>query len=278
MPHTKMRLAVPLVGTSRSTTAQHWPAIRRSLTFRAGHVELDTSAHSHASSTPPRVDSESERRMDELAAYNAQAMQLREQGRLLEAIRLLERALPELRQTLGGHHDITLAAMSNLGALLIEAKMFAEAEPYCREVVQRRRGALGDNDQSTIRSMTNLASLLQAQGKIDAAVEQWREVVTAQRQGLGSRHEGTLTAIGNLAVTLLEQSKEELEEPVALLTEELRVRVATLGKGCLKSLPQLTGSLLRRLYDALFAQPNLGADVEGYELLMGYVKAAMGGE
>jgi tetratricopeptide (TPR) repeat protein len=216
--------------------------------------------------------------MDELAAYNAQAMQLREQGRLLEAIRLLERALPELRQTLGGHHDITLAAMSNLGALLIEAKMFAEAEPYCREVVQRRRGALGDNDQSTIRSMTNLASLLQAQGKIDAAVEQWREVVTAQRQGLGSRHEGTLTAIGNLAVTLLEQSKEELEEPVALLTEELRVRVATLGKGCLKSLPQLTGALLRRLYDALFAQPNLGADVEGYELLMGYVKAAMGGE
>ena len=84
--------------------------------------------------------------------------------------------------------------------------------------------------------------------------------------------------MGNLAIVLLEERKDAdaLEEPVTLLTEELRVRVSSLGKGCLALLPQLTSVLLRRIWDALFALPNLGADVEGYEALMMCVQEVVG--
>ena len=65
-------------------------------------------------------------------------------------------------------------------------------------------------------------------------------------------------------------------EPVALLTEELTVRLESLGKGCFKSLPQLTSVLMGRLYNALMQQPNLGADVEGYEEFMLTMQAILG--
>ena len=80
-------------------------------------------------------------------------------------------------------------------------------------------------------------------------------------------HEDTLTAMGQLAAALLqpEAGGEALEEAVALLSEELRSRLATQGDGCIGTLPQLTSALIRRLYDALMQEPNLGADVEGYE-------------
>ena len=54
------------------------------------------------------------------------------------------------------------------------------------------------------------------------------------------------------------------------------MRLKSLGKGCFKSLPQLTSVLMGRLYNALMQQPNLGADVEGHEECMLTIQAVLG--
>eukprot|EP00966_Prymnesium_polylepis_P258460 5970294-Prymnesium_polylepis.2 len=208
-------------------------------------------------------------------------MAFRQAGRPSEAITLLQRGLPRLREALGEYDAEYLSAMSNLGAMLIEAQRADEAEPYCREVVERRCGALGARDPMTIQAMTNLASMLRLQGKLAAATAQWREVLAANRESLGGRHEASLAAMGNLAVVLLEAAGDDagceaLEEPVALLTEELRARLRTLGGGCVEALPPLTRALLPRCHNVLMRQPNLGADVEGYDELMGLVQRVVG--
>ena len=68
-------------------------------------------------------------------------MALRGEGKLGEAIALLQHGLPRVRETLGDHSVETLSLMSNLGAMLIEANRPADAEPHCCEVLQRRLAA-----------------------------------------------------------------------------------------------------------------------------------------
>ena len=164
----KHAAAASAPSATRSATTAHWRSARQPAVRGARNREREPAATSKArKATADR---------DQLAAFNAQAMMLREQGQLGEAIALLQHGLPLVRQAFGDFDAETLSVMSNLGALLIEAKRPADAEPHCIEVVQRRMGALGDRDPSTIRSRVNLASLYHAQRKLREAAEQWREV------------------------------------------------------------------------------------------------------
>lgn len=61
---------------------------------------------------------------------------------------------------------------------------------------------------------------------------------------------------------------QALNQPVALLTEELRARIRAHADIQLRMLPQLTTVVLASLHAALMKQPNLGADIHGYEELM----------
>ena len=46
---------------------------------------------------------------------------------------------------------------------------FAEAEPYYREALEKRRRVLGEEHPDTLVSINNMATLLEKQGRLDEA-------------------------------------------------------------------------------------------------------------
>ncbi|KAL1527674.1 hypothetical protein AB1Y20_009060 [Prymnesium parvum] len=237
---------------------------------------------------------------ERLDALHAHAMAAHARGgpaAAAEAAAALRHTLSLVREALGDFDPLTLSVLSNLGAMLLAAGRADEAEPRCGEAMLRRAAALGDDHPSTLASRANLATVYRTQGRRGEAAAQWRRVLSCRRAVLGAAHEESLAAMGNLAAVLLEADERGeartpcvdagewepaggdaargLEEAVALLAEELRVRVAACGAGCLHSLPQLTRALLSKMHAALMKQPNLGNDVPGYDDLMQLVQLAM---
>ena len=127
------------------------------------------------------------------------ARELQVQGKYDEAEPLYREALEVRRETLGNRHQKTLAAINNLGALLLAKGDLAAAEPLCREALEVRRETLGNRHQSTLTSINNLGTLLQAKGDLAAAEPLLREVLEVRRETLGSRHSDTLASINNLS-------------------------------------------------------------------------------
>ena len=74
-------------------------------------------------------------------------------------------ALEACRETLGDRHPRTLAAMNNLGTLLMNKGDLAAAEPLCREALKGMRETLGDRHPTTLSCIRNLGALLQGAGQ-----------------------------------------------------------------------------------------------------------------
>ena len=81
-----------------------------------------------------------------------------------------------------------LTSINSLGAVLMLAQKFDEAEPLLREALKLRRENLGDKDSATITSITDLGHLLKSQKKHKEAEPLMREAVAGYREVLGSKH------------------------------------------------------------------------------------------
>ena len=88
--------------------------------------------------------------------------------------------------------------------LQVQGKL-AEAEPYYREALEKRRRVLGEEHPDTLSSINNMGLLLRDQGKLDQAEPYYSEALEKSRRVLGEEHPDTLTSMSNLAGTLSDQ-------------------------------------------------------------------------
>ena len=83
--------------------------------------------------------------------------------------------MEERRRLLGKDHPDTLTSLGNFSVLLINQDKFAEAEPICRETLDRRRRVLGENHPETLIANNVMGFVLARQDKFAEAESYWRE-------------------------------------------------------------------------------------------------------
>jgi non-specific serine/threonine protein kinase/serine/threonine-protein kinase len=97
---------------------------------------------------------------------------------------------------------------------LLEQGKLAEAEPFCREALEKSRHGIGDDHPDTLGKMGTMTALLKAQGKFAEAEVLGREQLERLRRVLGDDHATTRTSIYNLGYLLRAQGKLAEAEPL----------------------------------------------------------------
>ena len=105
-----------------------------------------------------------------LAAYT--------QGRLLEAIKILQESIEVLQRTRGLENPRTLRAMNNLSKFLTEAGRFDEAEKMQRQLLETLRKTVGPQHFDFGLALYNLGNTVGELGRYDEAARLLRESLT----------------------------------------------------------------------------------------------------
>ncbi|MBX3362217.1 MAG: tetratricopeptide repeat protein [Phycisphaeraceae bacterium] len=63
-----------------------------------------------------------------------------------------------------------------------------EAEPYYREMLEKRRRVLGEENPATLSAINDMAVLLRSQGRLEEAIQFLREAVEKRRRVHGEVH------------------------------------------------------------------------------------------
>jgi tetratricopeptide (TPR) repeat protein len=102
-------------------------------------------------------------------SLNNFAALLREQGDLVGARPLYERAIEVFENVLGPEHPDTAASLNNLASLLQEQGDFAGARVLFERALAIREKVLGPQHSVTAATLNNLAQLLREQGDLGGA-------------------------------------------------------------------------------------------------------------
>lgn len=151
--------------------------------------------------------------LETLYSCNSLGELLKDQGKLQEAVPLVESVLAGFRLEFGPEHTHTLTAIHNMGDMLQHLDRLDEAEPYLRESLAIRRRVLGNDHASTLNSLQQLGSLLGDLGRLDEAEPYYLEALEGRRRALGDDHPHTLASINNMAGFLSSQGKTAEAEP-----------------------------------------------------------------
>jgi serine/threonine protein kinase/tetratricopeptide (TPR) repeat protein len=154
-------------------------------------------------------------------------------GRVYEALGLLDKAEPLLREglairrrTLGEHRDVA-ASLNNLANVLREKGDYAGAEPLYREALAMRRKLLGREHPEVATSLVGLANLLYNKGDYAGAEALYREALAMRRKLLGNEHPDVALSLNDLAVALDDEGDYKGAE--ALYRETLAMNRKLLG-------------------------------------------------
>src|SRR5262249_16084503 len=111
-----------------------------------------------------RLDPEQRRRLLEGRRQYQEAVKLREQQKLSEAVSLLQRSLQAYQQALGVEHHACANILGNLGQLYWAQGKYARAEPPLQRAVEIQKQALGEKHPGYAAALNNLALLYTYQG------------------------------------------------------------------------------------------------------------------
>ena len=151
------------------------------------------------------------------------------QGRVGDALPLLETTLADAEAALGPAAEITLDAANNLASTLQRAGRFAEAAALFEEVIRRRTAAGHRRSIDMAPVLNNYASVLGRLGRHAEAEPVARESVEIRARVYGPDDPRTITGVNTLAVIL--QKLGRLDEAAELQTRVLEVRRARLPAG-----------------------------------------------
>jgi tetratricopeptide (TPR) repeat protein len=167
------------------------------------------------------------------AGQEKELAQLRQEGRLTDALKVAE-ALAELRRhKQGADHWQAINARAEAEMLrrvlrqpeqgqkdharsldlqrqateLLNKGRFREAQPLLENVLALRRKVLGEEHPHTAAGYNNLAYIQQAQGKYNEAAEGHRKALAIRRKVLGEEHPDTAASYTNVAVNQNAQGK-----------------------------------------------------------------------
>jgi tetratricopeptide (TPR) repeat protein len=119
----------------------------------------------------------------------------------------------------------TLAAMSDVGFILIRLGEYGEAEKWLMRVVELKKAIPGSEDEDTLRAMSALALVLSNRGKLSEAVELNRQILARRETLLDFDHLDIVTTRSKLAAVLCLQGNyteaEKMHRQVLKSREEL---------------------------------------------------------
>ncbi|KAK5246710.1 hypothetical protein LTR20_007356 [Exophiala xenobiotica] len=135
----------------------------------------------------------------------------RDQGKLVQAETMYQRALQGYEKALGQEHTSTLDTINNLGGLYADQGKLAQAESMYQRALQGYEKALGQEHTSTLNTVNNLGNLYADQGKLSQVESMYRRALQGYEKALGEDlvHESmpALNTYENLAHLLVLQGQ-----------------------------------------------------------------------
>ncbi|KAL5353528.1 hypothetical protein ACLOAV_001565 [Pseudogymnoascus australis] len=130
-----------------------------------------------------------------------------DQGKLVEAEQMYQRALQGKEKAWGPEHTSTLSTVNNLGLLYADQGKLVEAEQMYQRALQGKEKAWGPEHTSTLSTVNNLGILYADQGKLVAAEQMYQRALQGKEKACGPEHTSTLDTVNNLANLYKTQGK-----------------------------------------------------------------------
>ncbi len=121
-----------------------------------------------------------------------------EQGRYVEAGRLLSAALKEA-ENFKQNDSRVVDSLNNLAELYYTHGKYDQAEPLYKRALSIAEQVLSADDPKLARSLNNLGTLYQTQGKYVEAEPLYRRSLAIWKQALGPQNPSVATSLNNLA-------------------------------------------------------------------------------
>ena len=163
----------------------------------------------HAVSVAQRIDDGATREHALGLVAEAQAIQLQEDGKPVQALARIEQHLALMERLEGPEHLMVASALGGRGSILIDLGRYDEAERDLERALEIRRGYPEPSPAGVARIVTDLTRIAFEQGRGADAVEYARIVPTLVAETVGKEHPAYAGAIGNLAAARLTAGDRE---------------------------------------------------------------------
>ncbi|PQE10720.1 hypothetical protein CJF32_00009819 [Rutstroemia sp. NJR-2017a WRK4] len=130
-----------------------------------------------------------------------------DQGKLVEAEQMYQRALQDYEKTWGPEHTSTLDTVNNLGNLYTDQGKLVEAEQMYQRALQGYEKVWGPEYMSTLHVVNNLGLLYADQGKLVEAEQMYQWALQGKETTWGPEHTSTLDTVNNLGNLYKNQGK-----------------------------------------------------------------------
>jgi CHAT domain-containing protein/tetratricopeptide (TPR) repeat protein len=157
-----------------------------------------------------------------------QVSDLKDRGRLREAIRPAQEALALYRELAGEKDRATANSLYALGFLYAELGEYAQAEPYDRQACDAFRRVLGENHPQYAGALSNLAQVYHLTGDYAEAEVHFKKVLQILKEAYGEQHIEYIRSLNNLA--MLYRVMQENIQAEELLRQNLEISRSVLGE------------------------------------------------
>jgi tetratricopeptide (TPR) repeat protein len=140
-------------------------------------------------------------------ALNVMGILLLEQGNLVKAEKMYQRALEGKEKVWGPDHTSTLDTVNNLGILYTDQGKLADAEKMFQRALEGYEKAWGPDHTSTLDTVNNLGILYTDQGKLADAEKMFQRALEGYEKAWGPDHTSTLITVNNLGNLYKSQGK-----------------------------------------------------------------------
>ncbi|KAK8073318.1 hypothetical protein PG994_004217 [Apiospora phragmitis] len=151
---------------------------------------------------------------NEAWAFGSLGNLYKDQGRLVEAEAMYQRAIQGNEKALGADHTSTLDIVTNLGFLHTSQGRLDEAETMYQRALEGYETALGADHTSTLRIVNHLGLLYVDQGRLDEAETIYRRALQGNEKALGADYTSTLDIVNNLGLLYIDQGRLDEAETI----------------------------------------------------------------
>ncbi|KAL8724135.1 MAG: hypothetical protein Q9166_008122, partial [cf. Caloplaca sp. 2 TL-2023] len=130
-----------------------------------------------------------------------------DQGKLVEAEQMYQRALDGKEKVWGPEHTSTLDTVNNLGILYADQGKLVEAEQMYQRALDGKEKAWGPEHTATLDTVNNLGLLYADQGKLVEAEQMLQQALDGKEKVWGPEHTSTLDTVNNLGILYKNQGK-----------------------------------------------------------------------
>jgi len=116
-----------------------------------------------------------------------------------EKIEKFRNLVKRMERALGEENVVTLQALNNLGAELIDNGEYEEAKEVWERCLAGRTKVFGEDHKDTCGTLNNLGNVYQSLENYEKALEYYERALNGKETTLGKNHPSTLNTVTNIA-------------------------------------------------------------------------------